>query len=622
MSGRTTRAAAIAAGLAVLLAANYYLRSSLEEAPRFLYSFMERFYADKLPILFGQLPAWRLFLPLQEVTGAWAASTLLLVYLLERVITPAGVWYAGNALTILVAFGTSYALFRSAIFSFTFAICMGFGTQFYHAYAVTGGIASYLVASYNMLLLFTAVQIIRGAAPRWAWYVAFGFSLFLNIVGYEGWLDVLVLVWVSAPFVYVGLRRLDRLAEAARAARMTAVLTIAGVLYVFVKVTWGYGQVQGSESDVIFNYDSVRLMADDLISNVFTHTYLSLSNFLPPVLVGASSLYWLGADHLVATQHGYHAGYEYLVPMHQIYFWRYYAGAGLVLVVLALWHAVRRMWRRPTAWTLALIVFLLMILVPGSTHTMIKFRPMNAMPAMTYHVTVGVLGVSLLLSWLLASAWTRFRGRPIAVALIVLVWGVLFYGALARPTYLAYMAAQSGLGESLYPNPMRAVVTRLGGTYTPPLGMAAYRLTPYRQVSAAARATLGDLPARLPPPSEWVPSDYDWVTPIVGGVEVKGDATRSGYQIVSPIVAVRPNTRYLVRVSYDLLRGEVCGGILSSNQAAWLVAPNGAAIEYAFDSGALDGIRVALANCNAAEDGNPRSHFKLFGGSFAIIAAP
>ncbi len=622
MNGRIQRAAAIAAGLAVLLAANYYLRSSLEEAPRYLYSFMERFYADKLPILFGQLPAWRLFLPLQEVTGAWAASTLLLVYLLERVIEPAGVWYLGNALTILIAFGASYAMFRSAIFSFTFAICMGFGTQFYHAYAVTGGIASYLVASYNMLLLFTIVQIVRGSTPRWAWYLAFAFSLFLNIVGYEGWLDVLVLVWVSAPFVYVGLRRLDRFAEAARAARMTAVLTVAGVLYVFVKVTWGFGQVQGSESDVVFNYGSVRLIAEDLISNVFTHTYLSLSNFLPPVLVGASSLYWFGSDHLVATQHGYHAGYEYLVPMHQIFFWRYYAGAGLVVVVVALWQAARRMWRRPSAWTLALIVFLLMILVPGSTHTMIKFRPMNAMPAMTYHVTVGVLGVSLLLSWLLASAWTRFRGRPIATVLVVAVWGVLFYGALARPTYLAYMAAQSGLGESLYPNPMRAVVTRLGGTYTPPLGMAAYRLTPYRQVSAAARATLSDLPARLPPPGEWVPSDYEWVTPIAGGVEVNGDATRSGYQIVSPVVPVRRNTRYLVRVSYDVISGEVCGGVLSANQATWVVPPNGASIEYAFDSGALDGIRVALANCNAAEDGNLRSHFKLFGGSFAILATP
>ena len=620
--GVLQRRASIIAGLVVLLAANYYLRSSLEEAPRYLYSFLERFYADKLPILFEQLPVWRLFVPMPEITGAWAASTLILVYVLERVLTPAGVWYVVNALTILVAFGTSYALFRSAIFSFTFAICMGFGTQFYHAYAVTGGIASYLVASYNMLLLCATVQIIRGAAPRWAWYAAFALSLFLNVVGYEGWLDVLVLVWVSAPFVYLGLRRLDRMAEASRAASMTAVLTVAGLLYVFVKVTWGYGQVQGSESDVLFNYDRVLLMAEDLISNIFTHTYLSLSNFLPPVFVGGSSMYWFGADHLVAMQHGYHAGYEYLVPMHQVFFWRYYAGAGLVLVVVALAHAVKRIWRRPSPWTLALIVFLLMILVPGSTHTMIKFRPMNAMPAMTYHVTVGILGVSLLLSWLLTSACSRVRPRPLAIALVAATWGVIFYGALARPPFLAYMAAQSGLGESLYPNPMRALVTRLGGTYTAPLGMAAYRLTPFRGASGTARAALGDLPAPLPMPGDWLPGDDDWVTVFPGGIEVNGDATRSGYQVMSPVVPVRPNTRYLVRVKFDVLRGEVCGGILSGDQATWLVAPNPANVEYAFDSGTLDGVRVVLANCNAAEDANARSHFKLSGGSFGVIAAP
>jgi hypothetical protein len=321
-------------------------------------------------------------------------------------------------------------------------------------------------------------------------------------------------------------------------------------------------------------------------------------------------------------QHGYHAGYEYLVPMHQVFFWRYYAGAGFVLVVVALWQATMRMWRRPSPWTLALIVFLLMILVPGSTHTMIKFRPMNAMPAMTYHVTVGVIGVSLLLSWLLTSAAMRFRRRPLVIALIVVVWGGIFYGALARPSYLAYMAAQSGLGESLYPNPMRELITRLGGTYSPPLGMAAYRLMPFRGTSATARAALGDLPAPLPPPADWVPSDYEWVKPIAGGIEIEGDATRSGYQIVSPLVPVRPNTRYLVRIRFDVLRGEVCGGILTGNQGAWVVPPNPNYAEYAFDSGALDGVRVVLANCNAADEGNLRSHVRLFGGSYGSLGAP
>ena len=65
-------------GLAALLAANYCLRHTLEESPKRMYSFLEYFYKPQLPIIFGQLPWWRLFLPLRELTGAWVTTTLIL----------------------------------------------------------------------------------------------------------------------------------------------------------------------------------------------------------------------------------------------------------------------------------------------------------------------------------------------------------------------------------------------------------------------------------------------------------------------------------------------------------------------------------------------------------------
>jgi hypothetical protein len=418
------RAAGIVVGLAAILFANYYLRSTLEESPRYLYSFIERFYPEQAKVVLGELPKWRLFLPLREISGTWSTTTLIQTSLLERRLTPAGVWYLYNAIAILVAFGTTWALFRSAIFSFTFALCIGFGTQFYHAYAVTGGINSYIVCAYHMMLMFTSAQIVRGVQPRWLWMVLFAVSLFFNMFGYEGWLDVLVLVWVSLPFVYIGLRRLDRFEEAARMARVAGVLTAAGVIYLYVKINYGYGQVQGSESDVVFNYDHWRAIADDLIANFFTHTYLSVSNYLPPLLVGSTSMYELGAEPLIAAQHQYHEPYLYLVPMHHVFLWRFHAGAAFALVAGALVLLTRKMWRRPSPWTLAAIVFLLMILLPGSTHEMIKFRPMNAMPSMTYHVTVGIIGAGLLLAWLVTSAWRQLRSRRAAHALMVPAWAI------------------------------------------------------------------------------------------------------------------------------------------------------------------------------------------------------
>lgn len=622
MKSRWTRPAAIALGLAALLGANYLLRATLEESPRFLYSFLERFYADKLPILFEQLPAWRLFLPLSELTGAWVTSSLILTYQLERVLTPAGTWYLYNALAILAAFGTSWALFRSAVFSFTFAICVGFGTQFYHAYAVTGGIASYIVAVYHILLLFTAAQIVRGVQPRVLWYAAFAVSLALNMLGYEGWLDVVALVAVSAPFLYYGLRRMEQPVAAARLLRMAAVFVAAGIAYVAVKVTLGFGQVEGSESDVVFNNDAIWLAVDDLIGNLFTHVYLSISNFLPPVLVGASAGYQQGLQYTIDAQHGYHEPFLYLVAMHQVFFWRYYAGVAVAALAYAIYRAVTSLRTRPSAWTLSLLFFLLMIAVPGATHMLVKFRPMNAMPAMTYHVTVGVLGASLVLAWLVTTAWRTWANRPAALAVVILVWAVVFYGALARPPYLAYMAAQSGLGNQLYPNPMRVLIEKLGGTYTVPKGLAALQLTADRRTDsiATARALLADLPNPLPPLDQWQKINDQPATPAKdGGLEFVGDATQLGYQLVSPPIPVRPNVTHLIRVKFEAIEGRVCAGILTGDQQRWLVPPDGATVEFLVQPGPVDAVRVVLANCYAIDGANPVSRFRLAGGSFAAL---
>lgn len=623
MNNRLRRHAAIGLGVVTLLWANYYLRSTLEDSPRYLYSFLEHFYPDQVPVIFEQMPKWRWLLPLPELTGAWASSTLLLTHLLELRLQPAGVWYLFNAIVILVSFGCSYALFRSAVFSFTFAIAMGFGTHFYQAYAVTGGIASYIFAAYQVLLLFTSVQVVRGLQPVWAWRAAFALSLALNILGYEGWLDFLVLVWVSTPFVYILLRRMERIAEASRFIRLSGVFTAVGVLYIVIKVTAGFGQTSGSESDLWLNYDSVWLMAEDLISNIFLHTYMSVSNFLPPMLTGANAFFTLGAGPLIESQHGYHGDFLYLVAMHQVFFWRFYAGAVFVLLLAGIRSTTLRAWRQPSAWTLALLVILLMILVPGSTHTTVKFRPMNAMPSMVYHVTVGVMGASLLLAWLVTNVWQSAAPRAVAVGVVLLVWSTLFYGALARPAYLAHMIAQGGLGEFLYPNPMRTLIEKFGGTYHAPAGMGAYPLRPFDRDEAVrnVRNMLLDLPNPLPALREWTTSAPGVVVSEAagGGIDIDGDATQYGYQVESPVIALRRGESYLVRVKYDMLSGRVCAGILSDDRSRWVVAPDGTTPELSFQSGTLGGMRVVIANCNPYDLSNPKTRLRVIGGSYSAV---
>ncbi len=619
---RWGRAIWIVTGLALTLLANYYLRHTLEESPRRMYSFMETFYGPQIPAVLAK-SWWQLLLPIPEFTGAWATSTMLLTYALERRLTSGGVWELYNAIAILVAFGTTWTLFRSAVFSFTFAIAIGFGTQFYHAYAVTGGIASYIVATYHLLLLFSAVQIVRGATPRVAWWAALAGSLALNMLGYEGWLDVLAVVWVAAPVAYLGLRRLGRADEARRVLHMVAAMTAAGIGYIVIKVTLGFGQAQGAESDIIFNYASTGLMIEDLVANVFTHTYLSVSNFLPPFLVGATSGYWLGVEQLVSAQHGYHEQYLYLVAMNQVFFWRFYAGAVLVSLLYVIARTAARLQANPSAWTLALMMFLLMILVPGATHTLVKFRPMNAMPAMTYHVTVGVIGAAGLIAWLVTTAWRSWPNRAASGGVIAVVWLLLLYGALARPPYLAYMAAQSGLGSQIYPNPLRALSEVLGVSYQSPSGMLAYPLMPFRHDDgvATARGLLAALPNALPPIDQWQAVTGQASAPArQGGIAYAGDDTQTGYQVMSPPIPLAANATYLVRVKFEVTEGRVCAGILTADQQRWLVPPDGVTAELSFQSGAVDAMRVVLANCYPLDSGNPASRFRVTGGSFARLA--
>jgi hypothetical protein len=267
----------------------------------------------------------------------------------------------------------------------------------------------------------------------------------------------------------------------------------------------------------------------------------------------------------------------------------------------------------------------MMILVAGPTHSMIKFRPMKSTPAMTYHVTVGILGASLLLSWLATTAWRHWRGGPQAVLLVVAMWAMIGYGALARPPYLSHLAAQAGLGEFLYPNPMKTLVESLGGTYEPPKGLALYRLAPYQQDDSMAflRTQLTDLPGRLPPVADWeAVGDGTEITALDGGgLEVVGDTTEFGYQLMSPPVQVQPSRRYLLRVRYEAREGRLCAGVLSGDQQRWLAAPDGSTAEYAFESGEFDTIRVVIANCQRPDADRERTRFRLHGGSYALVSA-
>jgi hypothetical protein len=607
----------------VLVYAEIFLRRNLEHADKYLFSFLPFYYGAKVVEVFSR-PWWRLMLPIPEFTGAWMCAAVITHLVEVRIGVPA-TWYLFNALLIIVSFVASWLVFESFAFSYTFAICMGFGTQFVHTYAVSGGMASPLIACVFELLLACAYRfVVAERRVRW-WAAGFAVSLVACALSYEGWLDLAAVMVVGTLLFAVIASHQRAEVRSRRLYVVFATVACVAVLYVIAKARFGYGQVAGSESDVVFNYRQWSPLVEDLASNVITHLYMSVTNFLPPMLTSSTALYEIGADGLVALQNGYHAPYSYLVPMHYLFLWRFAAGAVALGLAILLVRLIARTWRQASFDRVTGISGLLMMWLAGSTHALIKIRPMKVTPVMSYHVLVGVIGAALLISYAVLIVWRDWRSGVARVATTAIVWGLLFYGALARPLMLSHLAAQSGLGGGLYPDPMASLLEMFGQSRAPkggqqvyqlmkrPAGMRDDELTPPLMAGSAG---LPPLPMAAPELSAWARMKGVRVTSAPDGYTVDGNEA-GGYQLMSPPVAVPAHHRLLARVAGTLDRGRVCLGILDKRQQ-WLVAPQFGAEELSADTGDNDAVSFVFSTCAPEGDVvSPRFHVTSV--SFAVV---
>jgi hypothetical protein len=623
--------------LALLVWMNYYLRHTLELADQHMYSFYKYFYPAQEKVIFSAAtPWWKLLLPIPQFTGTWNTTTLVLMRLLEDDIKPATAWYVFNAVLIVVSFWASWAVFRSRVFSYTLAICMGFGTQLYIAYPNSGPISFPLLFAYYELLLLCAYKVITAEQHRRMWMLLFVPALLLTVLAYEGWLDLLVFFWLASAYLYVMFGRMGLPVLRRRVVGVAAVMSAVGLAYIVTKIVVGYGQTPGMESDVVFNYPSLAPAIEDYLSNAITNFYMAATNFLPPSLVSSTAFYQLGGDRLVDLQHGYHAPFSYLVPMHYLFLWRYFAGMAVAVYLFVMAHLVRRCWNEPTADRLALILCLLLMAVAGPTHNFVKFRPMNAMAVQTYHVMTGVLGAALTISLLLMRVWTQWP-RWIGGPTVAFGWAVIFYGALARPGMISHQAAQSGIGVQAYPNPMAVLMTKLGRPYQLPGGLALYQLMKYSPSATPAVAAttpaapavpetrrfeggVAPLPQLAPPLSQWSHVPGVSVTVESRGSVVQGDDTQMGYQLTSPPVQVTPHRTLLVRVSGTIDQGRVCIGALDEGQGHWVVPADSARQEIVVDTADNRHITIVFANCMPATPTPVPTRFTIESVSYGMLA--
>lgn len=611
-------------GLPVLLLANYFLRHTLEQSSQRIHSYLDLAYPGPEKILFSpQYPWWKLFLPVPMLTGAWTTTTLILTHFIEIRLTAPVTWELFNLILVACSFLLSWYVLRSVVFSYTFALCFAFGTPLYHTYAVQGSIGYCLLFVYYQVLLVCIFKLLTTEQRRPLWWAGFGVALVTAALAYEAWLDFLVFAWLAAAYLAVMFVHTQRRRELMRLLAIVAVMTVVGAVYVYIKTHLGYGQVLGSESDVVFNYGRLAPAVEDVLSNVITHLYIAVTTFLPPTFVSSTSLVTVGVQQLIAEQHGYHEPFQYLVAMDHVFLWRYYAGIAFVVFAYAIVKCFRKSWLDPTVESIVLCVFMIMVGVGGPTHDFVKYRPMNSMPLLGYHAMVGALGMALLIAFGLMVAQTRVRRSAVFALMMVCAWGTIIYAALARPAFFNQAAAQVGLGENIYPDPWLSLTTLLGVSGPERAPVTAYRLQLYQAPPVPGQPHFDDslppLPERLPAPTLWALGKDVSIAPDSDSYHIQGNSTQAGYQISSQPFAVQPHQHLLIRIVGKVEQGSICVGVLGEDAVSWIFPPTAPRPEYMVDTADSRRISIVAANCYANATGNLPTKVRWVSASYARL---
>lgn len=393
---------------------------------------------------------WRYLLPQAELTGSYTSTSLVLFFWLERLFGGTGNAYViVHSLQILLVAGIAQSLWRSPLATLTAAFCVAFSTHNYHMFQITGSAALPLIEIFCVLTMYSQYRMIESAKPKWIF--AFIASLILFAISYEGWIDYIAWLLVSGPLIAIYLMRTQRQASAKRLALSIVGVCFAFVVYLYVKVTQGYGQHSGTESDLVLNYHAFWPMFENVTGNLFKNLFLATTNFLPSIFGNSMSLQLYGEKWLIEQQSGYHPEFSHLAYMDALFYWRFFAGAAGALFLLYFFKALFKLWQRQDDRKFAMAFFASMIVFAGTSHALVKFRPFNSVPFLGYHVWFGILGVTGILAytqlWINRRAWGANTKKLWSIGILL----VILVSAFERPHFLNNAAKQFKMGK--YPLP-------------------------------------------------------------------------------------------------------------------------------------------------------------------------
>ncbi|MEM1399819.1 MAG: hypothetical protein AAGF58_08055, partial [Pseudomonadota bacterium] len=387
MLGRPIGTTDIVLFLLLACAAKIGLMLGIEGA----FNIQDHFTVKNFPQSFYEKQWWQYLLPHADIYGTWTATSVVAAALLQQHIPPAIVLVTSHCVLIITGFFVTLSITRSMVFAATAAILFVTVPFNFHVHSSQGTTAHAMLLSYFLITVHSIYLLMhRQSVVRWAYLAV---SAFLFILGYETWLDTVIVLLVLTPAIIFVLRKNGQENLVKRFTVLPLSAVGVTIVYVFIKVVFGFGSGAGSETELLLFYPSILAMIDDFMVKMVSFSFTAVSLVLPGFLTGSLSLPTHGADWIIGQQNGYHGQMQFLTYMNHVFLWRIHAGVSFVVLLgLGAW-ALRRLSQGKRDWqSWMILICVAMLLFGAATHNMVKYRPMHSMPYLGYQVWVNVLG--------------------------------------------------------------------------------------------------------------------------------------------------------------------------------------------------------------------------------------
>ena len=382
---------------------------------------------------------WRFLLP-YDGGGAgfthWSTSGMAVGEIIRRIV---GNLHNANfvfiALAMCSAYWCGWSLFKNIIPAVTLTLLIGLGTHLNYAYYHNHVGVFHLYVAYLLLNITFAYNLIFQNEFKNANKVGFFSSLMLVMLFSEIWINYFAFLLTSILFLWcISVKRSD---FEIRHRIKTAVFSVMTLMALYLPIRLSYGthiSTPGGEEEIIFTYPYIMLMLDDFLINIFTYLHAAITSFITPFFSFSNSLVFIGSEEIMAQQNGYHPAGNHLVSHSHLFMWRFVAGGMAFGFFYLLISNTINSFSTKNLLPVFIVLLCFMILFGFASHSIIKYRPYNSAPFLTYKCITSVIGV-----YLLTTAYISFlnstRSRLVSYGACFILILLILSNSATRPYY-------------------------------------------------------------------------------------------------------------------------------------------------------------------------------------------